>query len=128
MVDRHGVVVPGAEHLISFDVAGGSLAGLDNDWLSVDHGRTRGYDRVAVFFSVDDGHSLPAAVEVAVWDGRAWRAVEGMRTDWATASDAPTVLTFDRLRGSRIRLTFTSRHPGEPRGAIRVSRLETPAA
>lgn len=30
VVDQHGVVVPGAEHLISFDVAGGSLAGLDN--------------------------------------------------------------------------------------------------
>ncbi|MCF2435876.1 hypothetical protein LV779_21330 [Streptomyces thinghirensis] len=30
VVDRRGVVVPGAEHLISFDVAGGSLAGLDN--------------------------------------------------------------------------------------------------
>ncbi|QKW59420.1 DUF4982 domain-containing protein [Streptomyces sp. NA03103] len=252
VVDRHGVVVPGAEHLISFDVAGGSLAGLDNgrqesaeryqastrtafhgkalaivrsgtrpgtvrvtaradglrtgtatvrarraadrattpapefrpehpasvdhphadasysgrpdtlpaavldgdpatgwsngfhkaatallpafdgarpeDWISVDHGRTRGYDRVEVSFTVDDGHSLPAAVEVAVWDGRAWRAAKGTRTGWATASDAPTVITFDRLRGSRIRLTFTSRHPGEPRGAIRVSRLETPAA
>ncbi|MEV5452628.1 glycoside hydrolase family 2 TIM barrel-domain containing protein [Streptomyces sp. NPDC052535] len=252
VVDRHGVVVPGAEHLISFDVAGGSLAGLDNgrqesaeryqastrtafhgkalaivrsgtrpgtvrvtaradglrtgtatvrarrardrattpvpefrpehpasvdhphadasysgrpdtlpaavldgdpdtgwsngfhkaatallpafdgarpeDWISVDHGRTRGYDRVEVSFTVDDGHSLPAAVEVAVWDGRAWRAAKGARTGWATASDAPTVITFDRLRGSRIRLTFTSRHPGEPRGAIRVSRLETPAA
>ena len=98
------------------------------DWISVDHGRTRGYDRVEVSFTVDDGHSLPAAVEVAVWDGRAWRAAEGVRTGWATASDAPTVITFDRLRGSRIRLTFTSRHPGEPRGAIRVSRLEAPAA
>ncbi|MZE70043.1 glycoside hydrolase family 2 TIM barrel-domain containing protein, partial [Streptomyces sp. SID5789] len=30
VVDRHGVLVPGAEHLITFDVAGGSLAGLDN--------------------------------------------------------------------------------------------------
>lgn len=252
VVDRHGVVVPGAEHLISFDVAGGSLAGVDNgrqesaeryqastrtafhgmalaivrsgirtgtlrvtaraeglrsgtatvrarraadpattpapafrpghpapadhpyadasysgrpgtlpaamldadpatgwsngfhkdatallpafdgaraeDWISVDHGRTRAYDRIEVSFTVDDAHSLPAAVEVAVWDGRTWRAARGTRTDWATASDAPTVVTFDRLRGSRVRLTLTSRHPGETRGAIRVSRLEAPAA
>ena len=30
IVDARGVVVPDAEHLISFDVRGGSLAGLDN--------------------------------------------------------------------------------------------------
>lgn len=30
VVDAHGVVVPDAEHLISFEVTGGSLAGLDN--------------------------------------------------------------------------------------------------
>ncbi|MFJ8146687.1 glycoside hydrolase family 2 TIM barrel-domain containing protein [Streptomyces sp. NPDC096048] len=252
VVDRRGVVVPGAEHLISFDVAGGSLAGLDNgrqesaeryqastrtafhgkalaivrsgtrpgpvrvtaradglrtdtatvrarraasrattpapefrpghpapvdhphadasysgrpdtlpaamldgdpatgwsngfhkaatallpafegaraeDWISVDHGRGRAYDRIEVSFTVDASHSLPAAVEVAVWDGRAWRAPEGARTDWAAESDAPTVITFDEVRGSRVRLTLTSRHPGEARGAIRVSRLEAPAA
>ncbi|MEU6182290.1 glycoside hydrolase family 2 TIM barrel-domain containing protein [Streptomyces coeruleorubidus] len=98
------------------------------DWVTVDHGRTRGFDRVDVSFTVDATHSLPAAVEVAVWDGRAWRAVEDMAIDWATASDTPTVITFEAVRGSRIRLTMTSRHPDEARGALRISRLETPAA
>ncbi|MET7274998.1 glycoside hydrolase family 2 TIM barrel-domain containing protein [Streptomyces flaveolus] len=97
------------------------------DWISVDHGRTRRFGRVEVSFTVDAAHSLPAAVEVAVWDGRAWRTAEGARIEWATASDAPTVITFDPVRGSRVRLTLTSRHPGEARGAVRVSRLETPA-
>ncbi len=249
VVDRRGVVVPGAEHLISFEVAGGSLAGLDNgrqesaeryqastrtahhgkalaivrsgtrtgtvkvtaradglrtgtatvrttpardraettppafrpehpapldhphadasysgrpdtlpaamldgdpatgwsngffkqatallpafdgarseDWVSVDHGRTRGFDRVDVSFTVDATHSLPAAIGVAVWDGQAWRAVRDTAIDWATVSDAPTVITFKAVRGSRIRLTLTSRHPDEARGAIRISRLDT---
>ncbi|MEU0250122.1 glycoside hydrolase family 2 TIM barrel-domain containing protein [Streptomyces sp. NPDC006235] len=98
------------------------------DWVTVDHGRTRGFDRVDVSFTVDATHSLPAAIEVAVWDGRAWRAVQDTVIDWATASDAPTVITFKTVRGSRIRLTMTSRHPDEPRGALRISRLETPAA
>ncbi|MFF8392199.1 glycoside hydrolase family 2 TIM barrel-domain containing protein [Streptomyces sp. NPDC016172] len=98
------------------------------DWVSVDHGRTRGFDRVEVSFTVDATHSLPAAIEVAVWDGRAWQAARDTEIGWAAASDAPTVITFKALRGSRIRLTLTSRHPGEPRGAIRISRLETPAA
>jgi beta-galactosidase len=30
VIDSHGVVVPGADHLITFEVSGGSLAGLDN--------------------------------------------------------------------------------------------------
>ncbi|MFE1033081.1 glycoside hydrolase family 2 TIM barrel-domain containing protein [Streptomyces sp. NPDC058807] len=252
VVDRRGVVVPGAEHLISFDVAGGSLAGLDNgrqesaeryqastrtafhgkalaivrsgtragalrvtaraeglrtgtasvrarhsqdpattpapafradhpapvehphadasysgrpgtlpaamldgdpatgwsngfhkaatallpafdgaraeDWVSVDHGRRRTYERVEVSFTVDAAHTLPATVEVAVRDGRSWRAARGVRIDWATASDEPTVITFDAVRGSGVRLTLTSRHPGEPRGAVRISRLVAPAA
>ncbi|WP_240999579.1 DUF4982 domain-containing protein, partial [Streptomyces sp. Tu 4128] len=97
------------------------------DWISLAHGRTRRYGRIEVSFTVDDAHSLPAAVEVAVWDGRAWRAAGGAETDWATSSDAPTVVTFDAVRGSGVRLTLTSRHPGQARGAIRVSRLEAPA-
>ncbi|WP_329373728.1 DUF4982 domain-containing protein [Streptomyces sp. NBC_00669] len=30
VIDSHGVVVPGADHLLTFTVSGGSLAGLDN--------------------------------------------------------------------------------------------------
>ncbi|MEU7721979.1 glycoside hydrolase family 2 TIM barrel-domain containing protein [Streptomyces tibetensis] len=98
------------------------------DWVSVDHGRTRGYDRVDVSFTVDAAHSLPATIEVAVWNGRAWQAARGTEIGWAAATDTPTVITFKALRGSRIRLTLTSRHPGEPSGAIRISRLDAPAA
>lgn len=98
------------------------------DWVSVDYGRTRAFDRLEVSFTVDGGHSLPAAAEVAVFDGRGWRAVEGARVEWATASDTPTVITFGRVRGSRLRLTLTSRHPGRPQGAVRISRWEAPAA
>ncbi|MDK1346765.1 glycoside hydrolase family 2 TIM barrel-domain containing protein [Streptomyces sp. 378] len=98
------------------------------DWVSVDHGRTRRFDRVDVSFTVDATHSLPAAVGVQVWDGRAWQDARNTETGWATASDTPTVITFEAVRGSRIRLTLTSRHPGEPRGAIRITRLDTPAA
>ncbi|CAL9348073.1 Beta-galactosidase [Streptomyces sp. enrichment culture] len=98
------------------------------DWVSVDYGRARRFDRIEVSFTTDATHSLPAAIGAEVWNGRAWRAVEGARTDWATASDRPTVVTFDPVRGSRIRLTLTSGHPGEPRGAVRISRLEAPAA
>ncbi|MEU6196234.1 glycoside hydrolase family 2 TIM barrel-domain containing protein [Streptomyces sp. NPDC047061] len=95
------------------------------DWVSVDHGRARTFDRVEVSFTVDATHALPASVEVAVWDGTAYRAVRDTAVDWATASDTPTVVTFTPARGSRIRLTLTGAHPGETTGAVRISRLDT---
>ncbi|MFF4896461.1 glycoside hydrolase family 2 TIM barrel-domain containing protein [Streptomyces sp. NPDC001068] len=94
------------------------------DWVSVDFGRTRVFDRVEVSFTVDALHALPASVGVAVWDGRAYRAVEGTTVDWATASDTPTVITFPRTAGSRLRLDLTSARPGETTGALRISRLD----
>ncbi|MGP4007359.1 glycoside hydrolase family 2 TIM barrel-domain containing protein [Streptomyces sp. 4N124] len=99
----------------------------EEDWVSVDWGRLRTLDRVEVSFTVDSTHSLPASVEVAVWDGRRYEPVDGAAVDWAGASDEPTVITFDAVRGSRLRLTMTSGHPGEARGAVRISRLEAPA-
>lgn len=98
------------------------------DWVSVDFGRVRTFDRVEVSFTVDATHALPASVAAEVWDGRRYVPVKGAAVDWATASDAPTAITFDAARGSRLRLTLVSAHPGEVRGAIRISKLEVPAA
>ncbi|GAA2492845.1 glycoside hydrolase family 2 TIM barrel-domain containing protein [Streptomyces longisporus] len=98
----------------------------EKDWVSVDYGRARTFDRVEVSFTVDATHSLPASIEAAVWDGRRYVPVTGAAVDWATASDAPTVLTFDAARGSRLRLTLTSAHPGEVLGALRISKWEAP--
>ena len=97
------------------------------DWVSVDYGRVRSFDRVEVSFTVDATHSLPASVEAAVWDGHTYVPVSGAAVDWAADSDAPTVITFDSARGSRLRLTLTSAHPGEVLGAVRISKLEVPA-
>ncbi|MEU1511605.1 glycoside hydrolase family 2 TIM barrel-domain containing protein [Streptomyces sp. NPDC005811] len=94
------------------------------DWVSVDWGRTRDLDRVAVSFTVDATHSLPATIEVAVADGRSYTPVTGAAVEWATDSDAPTVVTFDAVRGSRVRLTFTSAAPGTVGGAVRISKWE----
>ncbi|MFF1738813.1 glycoside hydrolase family 2 TIM barrel-domain containing protein [Streptomyces mirabilis] len=96
------------------------------DWVSVAWARPRAVDRVKVSFTVDATHTLPASVEVAVWDGRRYVPVKGTAVDWATASDAPTVITFDGVRGSRLRLLMASGHPGAVEGGLRISRLEVP--
>jgi beta-galactosidase len=98
------------------------------DWVCVDFGRTRTFDRAEISFTLSTTHSLPAAVEAAVWDGTRYVPAEGVSVAWATASDAPTVVTFDAVRGSRLRLTLTSAYPGETRGAVRISRLEVPGS
>ncbi|MFF7162191.1 glycoside hydrolase family 2 TIM barrel-domain containing protein [Streptomyces sp. NPDC008086] len=97
------------------------------DWVSMDFGRTRTFDRVEVSFTVDATHTRPVSVAVEVWDGRRFVPVTGAAVEWATASDAPSAITFDEVRGSRVRLTLTSAHPGEARGATRISKLEVPA-
>ncbi|KOU61790.1 beta-galactosidase [Streptomyces sp. MMG1533] len=97
------------------------------DWVCVDFGRTRTFDRVEVSFTLSTTHSLPASVAAEVWDGSAYVPVEGAAVAWATVSDEPTVVAFDAIRGSRLRLTLTSSYPGEARGAVRISRLEVPA-
>jgi beta-galactosidase len=97
------------------------------DWVSVDFGRRRTMNRAEVSFTVDATHARPASVEVSVWDGGRYVPVTGAVVDWATASDAPTVITFDPVRGSRLRLLMTSARPGAADGAVRISRLEVPA-
>ncbi|MET8948967.1 discoidin domain-containing protein, partial [Streptomyces sp. NPDC004542] len=94
------------------------------DWVSVDFGRTRTFDRIEASFTVDATHSLPASAGIEVGDGTGYTPVTGARVEWATASDTPTVITFDAARGSRIRLTLTSAHPGEAKGAVRLTRLD----
>ncbi|MFJ9009648.1 glycoside hydrolase family 2 TIM barrel-domain containing protein [Streptomyces canus] len=98
------------------------------DWVCVDFGRTRTFDRAEVSFTLSATHSLPAAVEAAVWDGKRYVPVKGVAVAWATASDEPTVVTFDAARGSRLRLTLTSAYPGRTGGAVRISKLAVPGS
>ncbi|MFD8002638.1 glycoside hydrolase family 2 TIM barrel-domain containing protein [Streptomyces mirabilis] len=101
-------------------------AARPEDWVSLAWARPRAVDRVEVSFTVDATHTLPASVEVAVWDGKRYVPVKGTAVDWATASDTPTVITFDGVRGSRLRLLMASGHPGAVEGGLRISRLEVP--
>jgi beta-galactosidase len=97
------------------------------DWVSVTWPRARTFEQVEVFFTIDATHTLPASVGVSVWDGRRWTPVRGAAVAWATDSDGATVITFEPVRGSRLRLEMTSRHPGASNGAQRISRLDAVA-
>ncbi|MFK0172714.1 glycoside hydrolase family 2 TIM barrel-domain containing protein [Streptomyces sp. NPDC090306] len=98
-----------------------------SDWVSVDFGRARTVGRIEVSFTVDATHTLPAGIAAEVRDGGRWVPVKGAAVDRADVSDDPTVLTFEPVRGSGVRLVLTSAHPGGSDGAVRISRLDVPA-
>ncbi|MEW1721170.1 glycoside hydrolase family 2 TIM barrel-domain containing protein [Streptomyces sp. NPDC093109] len=96
------------------------------DWISVAWPGARTFDSVEVTFTLGARHTLPASITVSYWDGDRYAAVRHQSVTWATASGDPTVITFDRVTGSRIRLEMTSAHPGEANGAQRVTLLHVP--
>ncbi|WP_431041539.1 glycoside hydrolase family 2 TIM barrel-domain containing protein [Streptomyces sp. P1-3] len=96
------------------------------DWVSVAWERPRRLSRVEVSFTLDATHTLPASIEVSAWNGTRYVPVRGASVTWGGASDGPTVVTFDAVRASRVRLDMTSRHPGAPEGALRISTLAVP--
>jgi beta-galactosidase len=99
-----------------------------SDWVSLAWAQEREIGRVEVSFTVDAKHSLPASVDVSVWDGNRFVAVRDADIDWAAASGEPTVITFDAVHGNRLRLDLTSRRPGEPAGAFGIVALDVAAS
>ncbi|MBO1330941.1 sugar-binding domain-containing protein [Streptomyces sp. VRA16 Mangrove soil] len=100
------------------------------DWVSVEWERERTVGRVEVSFTVDARHALPKTVDVSAWDGERYVAVpaDGLDIDWAVASGAPTVLTFDAVHTRRIRLTMTSSKPATAEGALGIVALDVAAS
>ncbi|KIF66732.1 beta-galactosidase [Streptomyces sp. AcH 505] len=96
------------------------------DWVSVTWERPRSLTEVEVSFTVDAKHSLPASVTVSYWDGRKYVPARHQTVTWATASDQPTVLAFDRLTTERLRFDLTSARPGTADGAQRITTLSVP--
>jgi beta-galactosidase len=99
-----------------------------SDWVSVTWAAPLTFGTVEVSFTLDATHTLPASVAVSYWDGDRFAAVRNQAVTWATTSDAPTVIAFDQVTGSGIRLDLTSAHPGAVDGAQRITTLTVPGA
>jgi beta-galactosidase len=99
-----------------------------SDWVSVTWDSPRTFGTAEISFTVDATHSLPVSVTASYWDGRKYVPVRHQTVAWATASGEPTVLTFDRLTASRLRLDLTSARPGAADGAQKIIALDVPDA
>jgi beta-galactosidase len=94
------------------------------DWVSVTWADERRVGSVAVTFTVDATHTLPAALTVSWWDGRRYVKAREQSVTWGAASGDPTTVTFAPVTTSRIRLALTSAHPSAANGAQRITAFD----
>jgi beta-galactosidase len=94
------------------------------DWVAIRWPRAQRSSTVRAYFATSAIHARPARVEVAYWNGRAFVPVRNLAIAWADADGAPTVITFDPVRTTELRLTMTSPLPDRPEGHLRITELE----
>lgn len=98
------------------------------DWVSVTWDKPRDIASVALSFTVDGTHSLPAQVAVSYWDGDRFVPVRRQTVSWGAASGDPTVVAFTPVHTARIRVDLKSAKPGEVDGAQRITELTVAGA
>ena len=95
------------------------------DWVSESWSAARQVGEIGAYFTVDAVHSLPAAIRVSWWDGRAFVPVANPKITWATGSNQPTRVAFDPVSTTKIRLDLDSSHPGGGNGFLQIAELTT---
>jgi beta-galactosidase len=96
------------------------------EWVSVAWSGAQPVSSVRAAFTIDATHALPADIGVRYWDGARWAAASNPHVQLATASGQPTVVTFDPVSTTRLRLDLTSAHPKAGDGFLAISELEVP--
>jgi hypothetical protein len=96
-----------------------------SDWVSVSWAHPQHTGSLAVYFTVNANSQLPAAVTVSYWTGADWVPVSHQQVSWATASNAPSTITFDPVSTTRIKLDLVSAKPGDPTaGNVTIAELQ----
>jgi beta-galactosidase len=96
------------------------------EWVSVAWPAAQTVGSVRAAFTIDATRALPAGIGVRYWDGSHWVPVSNPHVELATASGQPTVVTFDPISTTRLRLDLTSPHPKAGDGFLAISELEVP--
>jgi beta-galactosidase len=96
------------------------------EWVSVAWPGAESVGSVRAAFTIDATRAFPADIGVRYWDGTDWVAVSNPHVEPATASGEPTVITFDPVSTTLLRLDLTSAHPKAPDGFVAISELEVP--
>ncbi|MGE5288481.1 MAG: hypothetical protein ACM3ML_15040, partial [Micromonosporaceae bacterium] len=94
------------------------------DWVSLAWPTPQTFGTVTAYFTLSTSLTLPAAISVTYWNGRAFVPVHNVKIDWATASNQPTTVTFDPVRSRVVRLEMSSPAPGTSTGFLRIAELQ----
>jgi beta-galactosidase len=95
-----------------------------SEWVSVSWPEPQAFGRVNAYFTTDASRARPASIEVTYWNGTAFVPVRNLEIDWASASNEPTTITFDRVASPEIRMEMTSPAPGTASGFLQIAELE----
>jgi beta-galactosidase len=94
------------------------------DWVALTWERPQAVESLVPYFRLAEGRTFPAAVAVEYWDGRDFVPAADQAVDWATESEQPTTITFDKVSTTKIRLVMTSAAPGTPEGFVQISEVQ----
>ena len=95
------------------------------EWVSVDWPTPQTVSgTVRAYFTLDAARQLPAELAVSSWNGSEYVPVSNAEIQWASASNAATVITFDPVATSSLRLDLTSRAPWTSTGFLQIAELE----
>ncbi|HEY7621509.1 MAG TPA: DUF4982 domain-containing protein, partial [Solirubrobacteraceae bacterium] len=95
-----------------------------SEWVSVSWPTAQTLSTVHAYFTTDAQRTLPASIEVSALHGDRYVPVTGLHVDWATASNAPTTITFDPVSSPSVRLKLISPHPNESNGFFQIAELQ----
>jgi hypothetical protein len=90
----------------------------ESDWLEVDFGSEKSFDRVELAIYDDRGGvQPPSKYDVEYWDGKEWKPVTGAKkSPEKPAGGRFNEVRFDRVKASMVRVVFT--HAGKSRSGV----------
>jgi beta-galactosidase len=94
-----------------------------SEWVSLRWTRPQTIGTLNATFVTSSTLSLPAAVAVTYWNGTTFVQAGDQQVTLATASGQPSVITFDPVTTTQVRLELTSPAPGTSTGFFAVAEL-----
>ena len=96
-----------------------------SEWVSLTWPAARTIGSLRAYFTTDAQRTLPSAIEVSYLDGDRWVPVSGLHVDWATASNQPSTITFDKVSAPSLRLKMMSPSPNaDGTGFFQIAELQ----
>ena len=78
-------------------------------------------EKISLYFTVDGSNAIPADFDVQYWDGENWVSASGQNVVKAEASNEETVLTFDPVVTTRVKVLMTNATPYSSTGNMTIS-------